>query len=376
MTLLRLLPLLLLSVQVIAQQTSPNGRYYENLPHGRVAQDLDGTRAVYLPPGKDSIHSLAIVTDPSALLDSKGTVYLPWILDNLIAQGAIRPVAAVLLSEDTDERRQAILSEIRRMDIPVAEDVQWQPLPEAETTAALVTALRAAAEDVPWQVEAGVYSFPDAGVGSILFRGPTAHFKSLVMMRWSASAEVSSNWDSSPDSETIYIVREGSMKVEIGDSTWLLSPQSVLFLAAGDVAVFRPVNADSLVAYRMDYSANHPVRPGASFVVPYRELTFQPHDRGGLWNYFRRSTPTCPYYEMHKTQLNPGIKSHEPHVHRAAEIVIMIEGTTEMEIGDDRYSARAGDVYYLPSQVPHAIRNTGESACTYLAFQWDSEAVH
>lgn len=73
---------------------------------------------------------------------------------------------------------------------------------------------------------------------------------------------------------------------------------------------------------------------------------------------------------MHITNLNPGIKSHEPHIHRAAEFIIMIEGETEMEIGNKLYKAKKGGVYFAPAYVPHAIRNTGDKQCQYFAFQW------
>lgn len=79
----------------------------------------------------------------------------------------------------------------------------------------------------------------------------------------------------------------------------------------------------------------------------------------------------CPYYEMHVTNLNPGIKSHEPHTHAAAEIILMVKGKTQMEIGNQIYPAKAGDVYYAASNIPHAIRNLGDEQSMYFAFQWD-----
>ena len=79
----------------------------------------------------------------------------------------------------------------------------------------------------------------------------------------------------------------------------------------------------------------------------------------------------CPYYEMHVTNLNPGVKSHEPHTHNASEFIIMIEGETEMEIGDKVFTAKAGDIYFAPANVPHAIRNTGSTQAMYFAYQWE-----
>ena len=104
--------------------------------------------------------------------------------------------------------------------------------------------------------------------------------------------------------------------------------------------------------------------------MDYDEVAFREHDRGGVRNYFRRSTAMCSYYEMHITNLNPGIKSHEPHVHNASEIILMIHGETEMEIGNEIVRGKKGDVYFLPANVPHAIKNIGENQCQYFAFQW------
>ena len=52
-------------------------------------------------------------------------------------------------------------------------------------------------------------------------------------------------------------------------------------------------------------------------------------------------------------------------------MVIMLEGQTEMQIGDKFFPAKAGDFYFLDSNVSHAIRNTGDEQCIYLAFQWE-----
>jgi (S)-ureidoglycine aminohydrolase len=74
---------------------------------------------------------------------------------------------------------------------------------------------------------------------------------------------------------------------------------------------------------------------------------------------------------MHVTTLNPGIKSHEPHTHKSDEMVIMISGNTDMEIGKNNYSAGKGDVYFLGADIPHAISNTGDESCMYYAFHFE-----
>jgi (S)-ureidoglycine aminohydrolase len=75
--------------------------------------------------------------------------------------------------------------------------------------------------------------------------------------------------------------------------------------------------------------------------------------------------------DMHVTTLKAGLKSHEPHTHRAAEMVVMIDGHTEMQIGQKFYKGNEGDVYYLASNVLHGIRNIGSVPCTYFAIQFE-----
>jgi len=52
----------------------------------------------------------------------------------------------------------------------------------------------------------------------------------------------------------------------------------------------------------------------------------------------------------------------------------MIQGDATMQIGRDNFMrCQAGDVVFLNSMVPHAIKNTGRGACTYFAFQWNNQ---
>jgi (S)-ureidoglycine aminohydrolase len=80
---------------------------------------------------------------------------------------------------------------------------------------------------------------------------------------------------------------------------------------------------------------------------------------------------------MHVTALNAGLKSHDPHTHRAEEIILLLEDTseskskTEMQIGQNFFKGEAGDVYYVGSNILHGITNTGSDQCRYFAFQFE-----
>jgi (S)-ureidoglycine aminohydrolase len=179
------------------------------------------------------------------------------------------------------------------------------------------------------------------------------------------------------DMEELIIIKEGSLKVTLGEESKILGPGSVIMALPGDMhSIYNP---DTIPAtyYIIRFKSRKPPdimlgeTEGSSFMVDFTHLEFKPHDKGGLWNYYRRGTSMFEYAEMHVTKLNPEIKSHEPHTHGAAEIVLMISGQAEMEINNKVYSATSGDLFYLESEVPHAIRNTGDEPCMYFAFQWE-----
>jgi (S)-ureidoglycine aminohydrolase len=92
---------------------------------------------------------------------------------------------------------------------------------------------------------------------------------------------------------------------------------------------------------------------------------------GGRRDYFERPTAMQKRFEMHVTTLKEGIRSHDPHTHRAEEIVLMIEGDTEMQAGEKNFKGKTGDFFYLGSHVIHAIRNEGTQPCMYFAFQFE-----
>jgi len=110
---------------------------------------------------------------------------------------------------------------------------------------------------------------------------------------------------------------------------------------------------------------------GGSMIVDWNKIPFKPHGNGGIRNFFERPTAMSRRLEMHVSTLKPGLKSHEPHTHRAEEIVLMIDHTSEMQIGNKFYKGEPGSIYYLGSNMLHAIRNDGAEACTYFAFQFE-----
>ena len=55
------------------------------------------------------------------------------------------------------------------------------------------------------------------------------------------------------------------------------------------------------------------------------------------------------------------------HVHEAEdEVVIVVEGQLDYQVGDERGVLGAGGVLWFPRQVPHAIANLAPTPCRFI----------
>ncbi len=210
-----------------------------------------------------------------------------------------------------------------------------------------------------------------------IFEGSTRDLKYLNVSGYRLrSGTTQDQNDFAEHLEHLVIVKEGRLTVKTPNGEKTLVPGSIAMIMPGDE--FSLTNPEKMDAgyYVFSYDSKAPVNEargkeaGGSFMVDWNDLTFKEHDKGGVRQYFRRSTAMCDYYDMHVTTLNAGLKSHPPHTHRAAEIILMIEGDTQMQIGDNFYKGSTGDVYFVTSEIPHGIENTGSKPAMYFAIQW------
>lgn len=236
----------------------------------------------------------------------------------------------------------------------------------------------------PDSVASGVYTWQSLQVNNklnpsnILFEGSTHDFEWMQMSAATITDDKTTLIGRVPaNEERLLIVKSGTVNISFGDSSYLIGPGSIALLISGEKYSLTNNKTVPVVYYLMKYRSKLPMdiargkNAGGSFVKDFSKISFNPHERGGIRNYFERATAMGKRLEMHVTTLNGSIKSHEPHTHRAEELVIMIEGNTEMQIGDKFYKGTAGDIYYLGSNVLHAIRNTDKKSCVYFAFQFE-----
>ncbi len=176
--------------------------------------------------------------------------------------------------------------------------------------------------------------------------------------------------------EQLIIVKTGTLQIGFGDSTFALNAGSVAVLMPGEKILLNSTQPCSF--YIMKYQSKAPKdmerakQNGGSFVKFRDAIPFKPNNNGGgRRDYFEHPTAMQKRFEMHVTTLKEGLRSHAPHTHRAEEIVLMIEGYTEMQIGEKFYKGKTGDFFYLGSNVLHAIKNEGTKPCMYFAIQFE-----
>ena len=178
------------------------------------------------------------------------------------------------------------------------------------------------------------------------------------------------------DVEELIIVKEGKLKATIKDETKILGPGSIALAVPGEEHGFFNGGDTKTTYYIIKLKSKLPLnsdrgkKAGGSFMIDWNDVTMVTSERGGRRNTFDRATSMFSRFEMHVTTLNKGLVSHAPHQHRAEEIIILIKGKAEMQIGDTHHKMEPGDLVFLESQVLHALKNVGDEPCEYFAFQW------
>lgn len=234
-------------------------------------------------------------------------------------------------------------------------------------------------------IQAGVYSWKENAhsgkkniVSTVMFEGST-HDMAYLQMNSSAilPSKNKTSVNVPKDEEQLLMVKSGKLSVGLRDSNFTIGTGSIALIMPGDTYYLQNAGNDSCTFYLMKYRSKIPVdldrkiSSGGSFVIDWNTVLFKPHDKGGIRNFFEKSTPMGKRLEMHFTTLNQGLRSHDPHTHQAAEMIFITHGDTEMQIGQGFHRASEGDVIYLTSNVAHAISNKGVGACTYFAFQFE-----
>ena len=241
-------------------------------------------------------------------------------------------------------------------------------------------ALPALAQPIPSSVYAWNQSPVITQAGSedkTLLEGTTRDFAHLSVHAITLPAHLPSQPEQQLEEEALIIVKTGALTLELGNRSKVLGSGSVAVIMPGDSYRLTNKTTGPLTYYFMRYTSNEVPDldlyrlAGGSFWVDQDEVPFTPSSKGGVRRMFDYGTVMTKRFEMHVTTLNPGMQSHPPHTHRAAEIMLLIDNTAQGSIDGTSQPVTAGDIIFLESNVPHNIQNISQQPCTYFAFQFD-----
>lgn len=176
--------------------------------------------------------------------------------------------------------------------------------------------------------------------------------------------------------EEVIIIKEGKMKCMIGGKKAILGKGSVLLIPPHEAQEFENVGDGPLTYYVFMFRSKKPMnmerskKAGGTLLLDADSLEYKESARGGGKKYFDRPTAMCENYEMHITYLSKKGPSHAPHQHVDTEIILIIDGDTEMMIDGQTYKAGPGDMYIAESGKMHGISNATDKPCSYFAFKW------
>lgn len=175
--------------------------------------------------------------------------------------------------------------------------------------------------------------------------------------------------------EKLLIIKSGVILTIIAAKNHSLGKGSAVVLGSNQKGTITNESEQPAEFYLFQYESSakssESKNPFQPIIANWEDIEYKTHDKGGIRNFFNQKTEECIRFEMHVTNLNAGIKSHEPHTHRAGEFVLVTKGNTEMEIAGKNYQGNKGDLYFLESEVSHAIKNIGTEQCQYFAFQME-----
>jgi len=76
-------------------------------------------------------------------------------------------------------------------------------------------------------------------------------------------------------------------------------------------------------------------------------------------------------FDIHITNLDVGMNSHDHHTHTNEEIIILLSGIAAMQIDQSYQKASGGDAVLLGPMVLYNLTNIGNIPCLYYAIQWN-----
>ena len=107
-----------------------------------------------------------------------------------------------------------------------------------------------------------------------------------------------------------------------------------------------------------------------SLVIDWSKLKFAPTKNGARVQVFDAPTATLDRFHCHITTLNPGQNTGELHRHPQEELVIIKEGTVEVNIDGRKQTVGPGSMFFFSANENENMTNVGTTPATYYVLQW------
>src|ERR1700744_128625 len=176
-------------------------------------------------------------------------------------------------------------------------------------------------------------------------------------------------------SEQLIVVKTGMITLTVNDTTKTVGPGSLALILAGDKISFENKTGEPVTWYALDYQtkmedSKRGHDAGPSFIKDWNSLKASIAPKGETRMVYDRPTSMFERFDVHATVLNNGYNSHDPHTHRAEELILMINGNCQFQIGQEKFQAQNCDAVLMASKVLHAAQNFGTAPGSYYAIQW------
>ena len=112
-----------------------------------------------------------------------------------------------------------------------------------------------------------------------------------------------------------------------------------------------------------------------STVFKFADLAVKPTGVGERRDVVDQPTATFEKFECHISTLNPGLASHPPHTHPQEELIILRDGTLDVNVNGQIQHVGPGSMFFFASNQPHAVQNSGKTPATYFVFNFATAAT-
>ena len=138
----------------------------------------------------------------------------------------------------------------------------------------------------------------------------------------------------------------------------------------------KPSHLLPLILIIASMQQNQPPAPGPSSdplqskVIDWNALVPTPTRTGQRRDVFDAPTATLDRLHGHITTLNPGENTGPLHRHPQEELVIIKEGTVEVNIDGRKKVVGPGSIVYFAVNENENMTNVGSTPATYTVLQW------